>query len=98
MKKCFIVLILSFLINNVSFSKISKIYYDELFDGCMLEAMKANLGYETTKNYCKCSADHFDRNYDDTSLFNLIGGEGGSAYNDVVNFVISKCRKKVGLD
>ena len=98
MKKFFIVLILSFLFSNVSFSKISKVYYDELFDSCMLEAMKANLGYEITKNYCKCTADHFNKNYDDTSLINLVQGEGGSAYNDVVSFVINKCRKLVGLD
>jgi len=98
MKKLLSILILSFLLSNVSYSKISKIYYNELFDSCMLEAMKANLGYETTKNYCKCSADHFDTNYDDTSLINLVQGEGGSAYNDVVNFVISKCRRLVGID
>ena len=98
MKKFLTILILSFLFSNISHSKISKIYYDELYDSCMLEAMKANLGYETTKNYCKCSADHFDENYDDTSLINLVEGEGGSAYNDVVNFVITKCRKLVGLD
>ena len=98
MKKLLSILILSFLLSNISYSKISKIYYNELFDSCMLEAMKANLGYETTKNYCKCSADHFDTNYDDTSLINLVQGEGGSAYNDVVNFVISKCRRLVGID
>ncbi len=98
MKKFLSILILSFLLCNISYSKISKIYYNELFDSCMVEAMKANLGYETTKNYCKCSADHFDKNYDDTSLINLVQGEGGSAYNDVVNFVISKCRRLVGLD
>ena len=98
MKKLFVILIISFLFSNISYTKISKKFYNELFDGCMVEATKANLGYKTTKNYCKCSADHFDANYDDTSLINLVGGEGGSAYNDVVNFVISKCRKKVGLD
>ena len=98
MKKFLLILIVTFLFSNTGSSKISKIYYDELFDSCMLEAVKANLGYETTKNYCKCSADHFDTNYDDTSLINLVQGEGGSAYNDVVNFVISKCRSLVGLD
>ena len=98
MKKFLAIFIISFLFGNISYSKISKSYYNELFDSCMLEAMKANLGYETTKNYCKCSADHFDTNYDDTSLINLVQGEGGSAYNDVVNFVISKCRRLVGID
>ncbi len=98
MKKFLTILILSFLFSNISNSKISKNYYDEIFDSCMIEAMKGNLGYETTKNYCKCSVDHFDTNYDDASLINLVSGEGGSAYNDVVNFVISKCRRLVGLD
>ena len=64
----------------------------------MIEAMKANLGYTITKNYCKCSADHFDKNYNDNSLIELVEGEGGAAYNDVVAFVISKCRRKVGLE
>jgi len=98
MKKFLAILIISFLFGNIGYSKISKSYYNELFDGCMIEATKANLGYETTKNYCKCSADHFDANYNDTSLINLVQGEGGSTYNDVVNFVITKCKGLVGLD
>ena len=97
MKRFLIIIFLSFLIYNVGYSKISKLYYNELFDSCMLEALKAELGYDITRNYCKCTADHFDKNYDDASLLNLVQGEGGSAYNDVVNFVINKCRRLVGL-
>lgn len=98
MKKLFVILVLSLLSSNISYSKISKDYYNELYDFCMIEAMKANLGYTITKNYCKCSADHFDKNYNDNSLIELVEGEGGAAYNDVVAFVISKCRRKVGLE
>ena len=98
MKKLLAILILSFLIGNISYGKISKTYYNEIFDSCMIEAMKANLGSKTTKNYCKCSVDHFDTNYDDASLIDLVEGQGGSTYNDVVSFVISKCRRLVGLD
>ena len=98
MKKLLGVLVLFLLFSNISYSKISKEYYNELYDFCMIEAMKANLGYTITKNYCKCSADHFDKNYNDNSLIELVEGEGGAAYNDVVSFVISKCRRKVGLE
>ena len=98
MKKTLVIIFLSLLIFNVSYGKISKSYYNELFDSCMLEATKSDRGYTIIKNYCKCSADHFDKNYDDVSLINLVQGEGGSTYNDVVNFVISKCRRLVGLD
>ena len=97
MKKLFGIVILCLLFSNISYSKIGKEYYDVLFDSCMIEATKANLGYTTTKNYCKCSADHFDNNYNDNSLLTLVE-EGGPAYNDVLNFVISKCRRKVGLE
>ena len=96
MKKLLGIVVLCLLFSNISYSKISKVYYDELYDYCMIEAMKADLGYTITKNYCKCSADHFDDNYNDNSLIEL--GEGGAVYNDVVAFVINKCRRKVGLE
>ena len=98
MKKLLGALVICLLFSNIGYSKISKEYYNELYDFCMIEAMKANLGYTITKNYCKCSADHFDNNYNDNSLIELVEGEGGAAYNDVVAFVISKCRRKVGLE
>ena len=97
MKKLLVIVVLSLLFSNISYSKISKDYYDELYDHCMIEAMKADLGYKITKNYCKCSADHFDKNYNDNSFIALVDG-GGAAYNDVIAFVISKCRRKVGLE
>tara|TARA_B100000900_G_C20042736_1_gene498687 strand:- start:238 stop:534 length:297 start_codon:yes stop_codon:yes gene_type:complete len=98
MKKLLGIVVLCLLFSNISYSKISKVYYDELYDYCMIEAMKADLGYTITKNYCKCSADHFDDNYNDNSLIELVEGEGGAVYNDVVAFVINKCRRKVGLE
>ena len=98
MKKLICIVLLGLLFCNVSYSKISRAYYKELYDHCMIEAIKANLGYTITKNYCKCSADHFDDNYNDNSLIALVEGQGGAAYNDVVAFVISKCRRKVGLE
>ncbi len=98
MKKILVIVFVGLLFSNIGYSKISKEYYDELYDYCMIEAMKANLGYTITKNYCKCSADHFDKNYNDNSLIALVEGQGGAAYNDVVAFVISKCRRKAGLE
>ena len=97
MKKFLGIVILGLLFSNICYSKISKDYYNELYDFCMIEAMKANLGYAITKNYCKCSADHFDKNYNDNSFIALVDG-GGAAYNDVVAFVVTKCRRKVGLE
>ena len=98
MKNLLGIVFLCLLFSTISYSKISKAYYEELFDSCMIEAVKADLGYTITKNYCKCSADHFDNNYNDTSLVTLVEGEGGAAYNDVIAFVITKCRRKVGLE
>ena len=98
MKKLFGIVVLGLLFTNISYSKINKAYYKELYDSCMIEALKANVGYMITKNYCKCSADHFDKNYNDKSLIALVEQEGRAAYNDVVAFVISKCRRKVGLE
>jgi len=97
MKKLLVIVALSLLSSNISYSKISKDIYNELYDACMIEALKADLGYKITKNYCKCSADHFDKNYNDNSFIALVDG-GGAAYNDVIAFVISKCRRKVGLE
>ena len=97
MKKLLGIVALSLLFSNISYSKISKYIYDELYDACMIEAMKADLGYKITKNYCKCSADHFDKNYNDNSFVALVDG-GGGAYNDVIAFVVTKCRRKVGLE
>ncbi len=97
MKKIFLILAFSFAIFNICQSKISKVYYNELYDGCMEEAIKANRGFKVTKEYCKCSADHFDDNYNDTELVKLVQHEGGAAYYDVINFVINKCKKKIGL-
>ena len=97
MKKFLALLFLSLFYFSYSFGAINKLYYDELFNGCMDEALKADLGYKITKNYCTCSADHFDNNYTDDTLIKLVEEEGGAAYNDVVDFVISKCRRKVGL-
>ena len=97
-KRILEIIILSLIFCNISYSKINNAYYNELYDACMLEAMKSDLGYTITKNYCKCSADHFDKNYNDDSLIELVEGEGGAIYNDIVSFVGSKCRKKVGLE
>ena len=98
MKKLLGFVVIGLLFSNISYSKIKKAYYEELYDGCMIEAVKSDLGYTMIKNYCKCSADHFDNNYNDKSLIALVEKEGGAAYNDVVSFVIAKCRKKVGLE
>ena len=100
MKKLLGFLVVGLLSSNISYSKISEEYYNLLYENCMIEATKANkanLEYTIIKNYCKCSADHFDKNYDDKSLIAFVE-QGGPAYNDVVAFVISKCRRKVGLD
>ena len=90
--------VLTLLWCNISYAKISKDYYSLIFDGCMEEALKHNAGYKITKNYCTCSADHFNKNYDDESLAKLVRSEGGSVYNDIVNYVVSKCRREVGLE
>ena len=98
MKKFLVIVFIGLLFSNISYGKIRKAYYEELYDGCMIESMKGNLGYSITKDYCKCSADHFDNNYNDKSLISLVEEEGGAAYNDVVSFVIAKCKRKVGLE
>ena len=98
MKKVLGILVLGLLFCNVGFGKISKAYYDVLFGGCMEEALKSNYSYNLTKKYCKCSADHFNKNYNDDSLLELAEGRGESAYNDVVNYVSGLCRKRVGLN
>ena len=98
MKKLLVIVFLGLTFSNISHSKISKLYYDELYNACMEEAMKANLGFKVTKEYCKCSADHFDDNYNDSELVKLESNEGGAAFNDVINFVVNKCRKKAGLE
>ena len=97
MKKILVIVVLTLLFTNISYSKISKVYYEELYDSCMIEALKANVGYMITKNYCKCSADHFDNNYNDNSLNALVEGER-AVYNDVVAFVVSKCRSEIGFE
>ena len=88
-------------LNNLSLYKENEVKFEDVdaFEIAMehFDDLKAELGYDITRNYCKCTADHFDKNYDDASLLNLVQGEGGSAYNDVVNFVINKCRRLVGL-
>ena len=98
MKKLFVFVVLCLLYSNISYSKISKLYYNTLYDSCMDGASKSNHNYKIKKKYCKCSADHFDNNYNDNSLLSLVEGQGGAAYNDVVAFVITKCRRKVGLE
>ena len=98
MKKLLLIVVLGLMFSNISHSKISKLYYDELYNSCMDEALKFNIGYEITNNYCKCVADHMDNNYNDKSLIKLVEGEGGAIYNDVLAFVITKCRRKVGLE
>ena len=97
MKKIFLILAFSFTIFNICQSKISKVFYNELYDSCMEEAIKANLGFKVTKEYCKCSADHFDDNYNDSELVKLEENQLGAAFNDVINFVANKCKKKIGL-
>lgn len=97
MKKLFGIVVLGLLFTNISYSKINKAYYKELYDSCMIEALKANVGYMITKNYCKCSADHFDNNYNDYSLTTLVKGEK-AVYNDVVAFVVSKCKSEIGFE
>ena len=97
MKKFLGIVVLTLLFTNISYSKMSKVYYEELYDSCMIEALKADAGYMITKNYCKCSADHFDNNYNDNSLNALVEGER-AVYNDVVAFVVSKCRSEIGFE
>ena len=97
MKKFLAFLIFTLVFCTNSFSKISKIYYDLLVDGCMETAIDANYGYNKTKKYCTCTADHLDKNYTDESLLKLVEMEGGGPYMDVVNYVSGICREKVGL-
>ena len=97
-KKILTTTIISFFLSNTVFGKINEAFYYELYEGCMETALKYNKDYNITDRYCKCSANHFNENYDDDSLILLVTQEGGAAYNDVVQYVIRKCRKKVGLD
>jgi hypothetical protein len=98
MKKFLVIVFIGLLFSNISYGKISKAYYEELYDACMIEATKGDLGYSMAKDYCKCGADHFDNNYNDKSLIALVEDESGAAYNDVLSFVIAKCKRKVGLE
>ena len=98
LKDFLVFLIFTMIFCTNSFSKISKIYYDVLIEGCMETAIKANYSYIKTKKYCTCTADHLDKNYTDESLLKLIEMEGGGPYMDIVNYVSGICRKKVGLN
>ena len=98
MKKILFLLIFTLIFCSNSFSKISKQYYDVLVEGCMETALKANYNFKKTKKYCMCTADHLDKNYNDDSLIKLVEMEGGAAYMDVVKYVSSICKKKVGLN
>ena len=68
MKKFLVIVVIGLLFSNISYGKISNAYYEELYDSCMIEATKGDLGYSMAKDYCKCGADHFDNNYNDKSL------------------------------
>ena len=48
-KKLLGVVIIGLFFSNISYSKIRNTYYEELYDGCMIEAVKADLGYTITK-------------------------------------------------
>ena len=90
------IIFLSFLLFSVGYGKISKDYYDAIFDGCMEESLKISNNYDLSKKYCTCTSGHFNDNYNDDSLIKLVESEGGSAYNDVVNYVSGICNKKIG--
>ena len=98
MKKFLVIVFIGLLFSNIGYGKISNAYYEELYDACMIEATKGNLGYSMAKDYCKCGADHFDNNYNDKSLIALVEDESEAAYNDVLSFIIAKCKRKVGLE
>jgi len=98
MKKLLAFLIFTIIFCNNSFGKISDVSYDVLVDGCMETALKANHSYKKTKEYCTCTADHLDKNYNDESLLKLIEMEDSGAYMDVVNYISGLCRKKVDLN
>ena len=98
MKKFLVIVFIGLLFSNISYGKISNAYYEELYDSCMIEATKGDLGYSMAKDYCKCGADHFDNNYNDKSLIALAEDESEAAYNDVLSFIIAKCKRKVGLE
>ena len=98
MKKFLVIVFIGLLFSNISYGKISNAYYEEMYDSCMIEATKSDLGYSMAKDYCKCGADHFDNNYNDKSLIALVEDESEAAYNDVLSFIIAKCKRKVGLE
>ena len=60
-----------------------------------LESASVALDFDLTENV---NVQFIFDNYNDNSLIALVEGEGGATYNDVVAFVISKCRRKVGLE
>ena len=43
------IIFLSFLLFSVSYGKISKDYYDAIFDGCMEESLKISNNYDLSK-------------------------------------------------
>ena len=98
MKKLLAILVLSLLWCNVASGQISKLYYDTLYNGCMETSANSGHSLSIQKRYCKCNADHFNKNYNDNELIELAEGRGGSAYKDVLDYVTGLCRKKVGID
>ena len=61
----------------------------------------SDIGIEVVKNFLHLGwqvTAHFNKNYNDYSLLELIEGRGEVPYNDVVNYVSGLCRKKAGLN
>ena len=94
MKKILGIVVLNLLFTNVSYSKISKVYYEELYDSCMIEALKANVGYMITKNYCKCTVKKLSERFSDDDLDAVFKQKPEEIIEDT-KFASEFCEKKI---
>ena len=90
MKNFIITFFISLILTNVAYAKLSKDYWNEIFNGCYYSGIQV----KKLKAYCTCYTNKFSANFSDESVLEFIETAGDLTKNPTVIKYTKQCINK----
>ena len=90
MKKILITAILSLILTTMANAKLSKDFWNEVFNGCYYSGEQT----KKLKAYCTCYTNKFDANFSDEGILEFIQSAGDLTKNPTVIKYTKQCINK----
>ena len=90
MKKASIIIFVALILTNVANAKLSKDFWNEIFNGCYYSGIQV----KKLKSYCTCYTNKFSANFSDKTVLEFIETAGDLTKNPTVIKYTRECINK----